>query len=123
MTIALNTPIQIPNLNRIKITRVNFDEDMQSATLHARGVCVGGVEVGPWSIIVRNGDCQGITRSQVAAHVNSVVTSNAVSVASGYDNLFAAWKGGNTHNARMEACETQGLADGWIDVSLAGVVS
>ena len=49
-----------------------------------------------------------------------VVEANALALATGYDDAFAAWKAGATQQARREALETWMLTSGVAHSTLAG---
>lgn len=130
--IALTTNIPIFNLTRVGVLAVAFDEDAQVAMVRLEAkttVANGDVRYAEYTIPVVNGPAasQKIARNGASTNifVDAIVIVSQVIITNGYTNLLAAWYAtANTTKAlRRAAAETQGLAAGWIDASLVGVVS
>lgn len=134
--IALSVNIAIFNLTRVGVLDVVFKEDdlVALVTLEAKtSVANGDVRYQKYTIPVLDGAGTSATASQKIARTGSpaniftdaISIISQVNIPSGYTNLLAAWYNvANTTKAlRRAAAETQGLAAGWIDSSLVGVVS
>lgn len=133
--IALTTNIAIFNLTRVGVLNVEFDEDANVALviLEAKTSVVNGdVRYAKYQIAVADGLGTPATASQKVARAGSppnvftdaIATISQVNIPSGFTNLRTAWyAAANNKAARRAAAETAGLAAGWIDASLTGVVS
>lgn len=124
--IQLTRTIPIPNINRLKVTRVDIDDEASTAIVTVEVLTVGALIAGTHSLTIRNGlNEQGEGTSTLIANpapvrVGMMVLLSSADIALAYDNLFTAWKGGANKAARLKAVETQGITDGWLP---AGAVS
>lgn len=130
--ITLTAAISIPNVTRVEVLSVDFDEDNSVATVRIVARSPPGPNlVSPVvNIAVQNGAATAVTASQKVARAAApaglefaLVVVPQVNIPNGFANLLAAWFGAANKAARRRAAETQGLADGWIDASLAGAVA
>lgn len=130
--IALTVNIPIFNVTRIGVLDVLFEEDNAVAMVRLEAkttVANGDVRYAEYTIPVLNAPSMSQKIARNGAPVNifrdAISVVSQVSIANGFTNLLAAWYNpANTTKAlRRAAAETQGLAAGWIDNSLVGVVS
>jgi hypothetical protein len=138
MTIGLTTSIAIPNATKVEVADAVFDEDGLVAKVKLRARTAPATDLVSQVVEIEVRDADPSTPATAAASMSQKVARAAapsgistaivqvpqVAITSGYTNLRNAWYGAaNSKGARRRAAETQGLADGWIDSSLAGTVS
>ncbi|MFL5381304.1 MAG: hypothetical protein ACJ8GN_02135 [Longimicrobiaceae bacterium] len=136
--IGLTVNISIFNLTRVGVVDVDFREDDGVALVKLEARCStanGGdnFRYGTFTIAVVDGLGTPATASQkvvrnatpnINIYTEAIAVVSQVNIPSGFTNLKNAWFGAaNNKAARRAAAETRGLADGWIDASLAGAVS
>lgn len=126
--LTLTTPIAVPNVTRIQVLAVDFDEDAEVAfvTIEARSPPATGLQYAKVRLRVANAPAMShrlARNAEPTDYTNALVLVSQAPIANGYTALAAAWFGAANKAARRSAAETQGLASGWIDASLAGTVA
>lgn len=120
--ISFTTNVAIPNLTRAKLKLPSFDDDNNVATFALEIGGAGGRIYAVLTIIVRDGACQGVRTTVGPATFDDFVQAFALTVASGYTAVVAAYNGATGGvGARLKAAETSLLAQGII--TIAGTVS
>lgn len=129
--ITLTTPVAIPNGTRVEVTDVQFDEDNNTATVKVRALTapVTDRKGRALELFIVDGLGTPETASRKVARGptpsgldDALVVLTQVNVPLGFTHLRDAWYAASGKAARRRAAETTGLADGWIDASLAGSV-
>lgn len=133
--ITLTTPIPVPNGTRIRAEHAQFIED-------ANSIDEMPSETGPialvklrvmsspannrsklFRLVIRNGLCDGIRKSTTATAFDGDVEMFAITSATAYDQIEAAYRGAGGRAAALKAVETALLTLGIIDATLTGTVS
>ena len=122
--ITLTAAIAVPNIQRVKISEVLFFDASSAA------VVKGAVLSSPannrsklFELTIKNGLCDVLGPNPTPTRFDEdlVVSYQAITVAAGYDNLEAAYRGGANKAAAFRAVESRGIADAWL--VLVGAVS
>jgi len=128
--ITLTTPITVPNITRIRVTEVALYDGQATARIKLQILSPGGTpRTKDFEILVTNGVNAADTSSSIAANPTTsafdgdVVQGPRVQVATGYDQVEAAYRGGANKAASFRAVETLLLSLGLIPAALGGTVS
>jgi hypothetical protein len=123
--ISLATPITQQNATRLELLRLALYDDVSIArvTLGLRSPPAGN-RILLFELTIRNGLCDVLQAKAAPSTWNDIaeVVSNALTAASGYDTIEAAYNGGSKA-ARKRAVETALLSLGVIHANLTGDVS
>lgn len=115
--LTLTTPITVPNLTRLRVRRVEFDEDTSVAYVHVEAVGPGGAPPvypgSPFVLEIRNGNSIGLRATASPASFTDRVQQFTIATPTGFTALVAAYVGA-TVAARNRGAETAGVAAGWL---------
>jgi|GEM_PF-7083277 len=134
MTIALTTPIAVPNVSKVHVTQCDTDDVNQVAVVRVNVMGAGGRVYGEYIVYVANGDAGNppdLSKASTGLGINGASQSysdafqpvKSINIVGGYDRVAAIMDGAGNRAAKMRALETLGLADGWLAAGLAGAVS
>ena len=123
MTVALTTPIQIPNITRIHVLRCDADDTNQMAVMSIEARSTSGLLLGSATVQVGNGPSVELDRNPVPIGTMDNFVQTRITIVGAYDRVAAVLDGSGNRAAKLRALETLGLADGWLGSGLAGTVS
>jgi len=128
MTIALTTPVSIPNVQRWNVANIQVDDEKGSMLVDVEVRTSGATNqiAARARIVIFNFATGGLTTKLsfvtplLGADVTSILSFGQLNLATGYTDAVAAWKGGATSAARKAALEAFLLSSGICDSTFAG---
>ena len=122
----LTTPYAVQNGQRLLAAAVvpSDDRDTIALDVELRTAAGSDLVISRRRVVVRNGRSDRVSRAALplgAAMEDALtVTQDVQPTPAGFTNAFNAWRAPGNKAARSNALLAAGLADGWIDSSLAG---
>lgn len=106
MALTLTTPVAVPNITRVRVAKIRFDEDGSSAIVDVEVSGAASRIYGVFTVVVRNGLSDKLARTGSSVRWDDLygITPGGVSTASGLDGLVAL--GGANVAARNRLAET-----------------
>ena len=128
MTIALTTPIAIPNVQRWAVANVSIDDNnsVMLADVNLLTSAGTGQVAARARVAIYNFATGGLSTSisvvtpLSGSDVTSILSFSTLSLATGYTDAVTAWRGGATSAARKTALEAFLLSSGICGAGLAG---
>ncbi len=119
--ITLTTPINIPNINRIRVKTVAIDTDASTAFVVAQAQQIGGNVYGAYQLQIVNGSCIGLRANVAPTGPTDALQGFTASAPTGFTDVVAAYtNGAGNLAAKNSAVETVLIAAGLLP---AGTVS
>lgn len=126
--IALNSPVALPNVTRLRVPFVDWTREEEGIAIVVVEAILAGAgqrQYKVFNLTVTDASVERVKANAGATDINNFLVKDVPSPAilGAFTALQAAWYGPANLAVRRRAAETAGLTAGWIDASLAGVVS
>jgi hypothetical protein len=104
--ITLTSNISIPNINRIRVKKVAFDQDATTAFIDVLALMVGGNTYSPYQIQIANGSSVGLRANAAPTGATDELQLFSLTTATGYTTVFNAYNGNGSNAVKNQAVET-----------------